>query len=52
MDDLISALTEQTKAINALVESNRELMDLLVGQEQGEQEDAEPGAYLDGSPAR
>lgn len=52
-NQLIAALQEQTQAINALAQSNRELVavisDLLA--EGAEQDpDTEPTHYMDGSP--
>ena len=45
---LIEAIRLQTAAINALVQSNRELMDYMVGQQaDGEQEERQ--AYMDGT---
>ena len=46
--DLVKAITEQTKAINALVESNQRLMMIL--SEGMTDEDEQPAlTYLDGS---
>lgn len=50
--ELLQALHEQTKAINALVQSNRELMDYLIGQEAEQDEGDEPTCYMDGTPVR
>lgn len=50
--DLVAAINEQTNAINALVQSNRELMDYLVGDEAQQDEEQQPAVYMDGSPVR
>lgn len=50
--ELVEAIAEQTKAISALVESNRELMDYMVGSEAEDREDGEPETYMDGSPVQ
>ena len=49
MGQLISAITEQTKAINALVESNQRLMSILLEGAADEPEESML-TYLDGSP--
>lgn len=50
MDELIKALTEQTKAINALVESNSKLMMALTDIMMDGEEEQVSTNYLDGSP--
>jgi len=47
-EELVKAITEQTKAISALVQSNRELMDYMVGQ-QADEEQEERQTYMDGT---
>jgi len=52
--DLIKAISEQTKAINALVQSNRDLIDCMAGQDGGEDQEGqeERQTYMDGTPVR
>jgi len=47
-EELVKAITEQTKAISALVQSNRELMDYMVCQ-QADEEQEERQTYMDGT---
>ena len=49
-EELVKAITEQTKAITALVQSNRELISCMAGQDGEDQE--EPQTYMDGTPVR
>lgn len=49
--ELITALQQQTAAINNLAESNRQITEYLTGSDNTGLEDA-PSTYLDGSPCR
>ena len=49
MEELIQALKEQTAAINALVESNAQLIMVLA---EGVDEDIPATTYMDGTPCR
>ena len=49
-EELINAIKDQTIAITALVQSNRELISCMAGQDDGEEQE-EPQTYMDGSPA-
>lgn len=52
---LIVALQEQTQAINALAQSNRELVAViadLLAEDVEQDPDAQPSTYMDGSPRR
>ena len=50
-EELVKAITEQTKAITELVQSNRELISCMAGQDDGEDQE-EPQTYMDGTPVR
>lgn len=50
--ELIEALQEQTKAVQALANSNQALVQAMAEMEGVEDEDCLPGTYLDGSPCR
>lgn len=51
LSGIVQALEAQTQAINALAESNRQVIDYLIAQEVDEEEGAsKPRTYLDGTP--
>lgn len=50
--ELIEALQEQTRAVQALASSNQALVQAMAEMEGVEDEDAQPTTYLDGSPCR
>lgn len=49
---LADAIDRQATAMDELAESNRQVIDYLIGQEAEEDPDAPPSTYLDGSPVR
>lgn len=47
---LVKAIHEQTKAINALAESNMALVEMMADVDQVDDEEREPATYMDGTP--
>lgn len=48
--ELITALQQQTVAINNLAESNRLIIECMAGSEDEPDPDDEPRTYMDGTP--